>query len=433
MVSNLKSATRNRIPSSLNNGLDYVTKSKQKGHSISGTYEQIRDRSAVNLVHKSKRKNLISMAMMMAMVMSFYVNMSAFQIVINNYVDQTVDHTIPREISEGTTNNADGTRSQIPPKANLRGLSTMSDFSRKEVMRILKLMNNGKYMNKQYFKHLLRKSKELLRSYETVYDITFPKGNGEPDESSDPMVTVVGDIHGQFFTMLHIFQTNGFPSTNHVYIFNGDFVDRGQRSIETLTTLLLFKLHCPECIHFTRGNHETETFLRGKPKTECISKYDEDAYDMMIELINEIPLGVILDQKLLAMHAGITSPDLTIDELKAIPRGIDASENALMEDLLWADPMMEDGLVTTDVRGIEFGPDVSKQFLDRNHLNRIIRGHTTVDDGYKNHHNGKVVTIWSAPQEGIGSYANIDSNHNLSLEHFPAFPKTFKIEDWGAL
>ncbi len=416
----------------MSNGQDYLVESKQKSHShsASSNNEQIHDGSAMNLIHKSSKRNLrsfiTSMAMMMTMVFAFYANMSAFRASVNDYFDQIMD-----EIEMPSSSSPDESRNYIDADAptataNLRGISTTNNtFSRGEVMRAVNLMNDGRYIKKQYFKAILQKSKELLRSYETVYDITFPQGNDESDESSDPMVTVVGDIHAQFYTMLGIFQANGFPTTYHVYIFNGDFLDRGPRNIHTLTTLLLFKLHCPECIHFTRGNHETDLFLRGKPKRECISQYDEEVYEMITEVIYEIPIGIILDHKLLAMHAGITGPDLTIDEIKAIPKGIDAGENELMDDLLWADPMPRDGLVTNPDRGIEFGPDVSKAFLDRNHLDFIIRGHTQVEDGYRNHHDGKVITIFSAPQGGmeLGSYANIDSNLKLSVTPFRKYPE----------
>ena len=50
---------------------------------------------------------------------------------------------------------------------------------------------------------------------------------------------VVGDIHGQFYDLLHIFEMVGRPSTTNSFLFNGDFVDRGEFSLEVILTLFM--------------------------------------------------------------------------------------------------------------------------------------------------------------------------------------------------
>lgn len=68
---------------------------------------------------------------------------------------------------------------------------------------------------------------------------------------------VVGDLHGHFNDLLHVRHQFGMPSSHNMFLFNGDFVDRGVWGPEVLLTLFCYKLMYKKYVHLNRGNHES--------------------------------------------------------------------------------------------------------------------------------------------------------------------------------
>ena len=145
------------------------------------------------------------------------------------------------------------------------------------------------------------------------------KSEGNLVYVNDP-ITVVGDIHGQFYDMLKLLSVGGDPD-NTKYLFLGDFVDRGTFSIEVLILVMALKIRFPNTIFVLRGNHEcrqmTSTF---NFRQECLAKYDQEIYAKFMDLFDAMPLSAIINGKFIAFHGGI-SPELkTIADLNKLDR-----------------------------------------------------------------------------------------------------------------
>ena len=98
--------------------------------------------------------------------------------------------------------------------------------------------------------------------------------------------------------------------------------------------------------------------------------------------------------------------DFVLSDIESFNRFKDPENGTLFIQLLWSDPKTSDGISRSHRgEGILWGPDVTEAFLARNNLKMIIRSHVWEPTGYKIDHDGKCVTIFSAPNY---TYINIE-------------------------
>ncbi|XP_031250861.1 serine/threonine-protein phosphatase BSL1 isoform X1 [Pistacia vera] len=225
-------------------------------------------------------------------------------------------------------------------------------------------------------------------------------------------IKVFGDLHGQFGDLMRLFDEYGFPSTagdiTYIdYLFLGDYVDRGQHSLETITLLLALKIEYPENVHLIRGNHEAADInaLFGF-RLECIERMGENdgiwAWTRFNQLFNYLPLAALIEKKIICMHGGIGRSIHSVEQIEKLERPItmDAGSIILM-DLLWSDPTENDSIegLRPNARGpglVTFGPDRVTEFCKKNKLQLIIRAHECVMDGFERFAQGQLITLFSA-------------------------------------
>uniref|UniRef100_A0A0E0KGU2 Serine/threonine-protein phosphatase n=1 Tax=Oryza punctata TaxID=4537 RepID=A0A0E0KGU2_ORYPU len=225
-------------------------------------------------------------------------------------------------------------------------------------------------------------------------------------------VKIFGDLHGQFGDLMRLFDEYGAPSTAGDiayidYLFLGDYVDRGQHSLETMALLLALKVEYPQNVHLIRGNHEAADInaLFGF-RIECIERMGERdgiwTWHRMNRLFNWLPLAALIEKKIICMHGGIGRSINHVEQIENLQRPItmEAGSVVLM-DLLWSDPTENDSVegLRPNARGpglVTFGPDRVMEFCNNNDLQLIVRAHECVMDGFERFAQGHLITLFSA-------------------------------------
>ncbi|CAF0758710.1 unnamed protein product [Rotaria sordida] len=255
---------------------------------------------------------------------------------------------------------------------------------------------------------------KLLRQEKTMIDVEAP-------------ITVCGDVHGQYFDLMKLFEVGGSPATTR-YLFLGDYVDRGYFSIECVLYLWSMKILYPTTFFLLRGNHEcrhlTEYFTF---KTECKIKYTERVYNACMEAFDCLPLAALMNGQFLCVHGGLSPEIHTLEDIKRLDRFKEPPPYGPMCDLLWSDPLEDYGLERTTeqyshntVRGCSYFYSYIAccDFLQNNQLLSIIRAHEAQDAGYRMYKKCQstgfpsLITIFSAP-----NYLDVYNNKAAILKY----------------
>jgi len=233
----------------------------------------------------------------------------------------------------------------------------------------------------------------------------------------DAPMKVAGDIHGQYYDLLRMFEYGGPPKEMN-YLFLGDYVDRGKNSIECISLLFAYKAKFPENFFVLRGNHECSSINRLYGFfDECKRRYSIKLWKTFGDVFNYMPVSAVIDDRILCMHGGL-SPELSsLEQIRQLPRPVDVPDSGLLCDLLWADPSTDVTAWGDNDRGVSFtfGAEVVRSFLKKHDLDLVARAHQVVKDGYEFFAGRQLVTVFSAPNycrefDNAGALMSIDES-----------------------
>ncbi|XP_047436127.1 serine/threonine-protein phosphatase with EF-hands 1 [Mugil cephalus] len=223
---------------------------------------------------------------------------------ISQLLDPVVDPWLDRETCYNL----------IPVPESYAGPRISFPLSISDTNSLLSAFKEQQTLHARYVLQLLYETKKLLKQMPNIIHLST---------SYTKEITVCGDLHGRLDDLLLIFYKNGLPSAETPYVFNGDFVDRGKKSVEVVILLFAYLLLYPDYMHLNRGNHEDHIMnLRYGFTKEVMQKYKihgREILQLFQDVFSLLPVATVIDGKILIVHGGI-SDETDLDFLSSIER-----------------------------------------------------------------------------------------------------------------
>lgn len=250
-------------------------------------------------------------------------------------------------------------------------------------------------------------------------------------------IYVVGDLHGHLLDLYRIIKSFDLPPGTK-YLFLGDYVDRGEFSMETLFFVYILKVMFPKNVYLIRGNHEfRHTSMSGGLWSEIEKSYPRsNLFEGVVNSFNHMPLAATIGKQILCLHGGLC-PELTnISQIASLKKPIMTYDgSAIMCGMLWSDPTDKTDMFVASRRGtgFGFGERAVRKFMKKNNLNHIIRGHECVDDGFHSSFKDRVMTVFSASNycgmtDNKAAVIHINDSYEIHVTQFHPF-KYLKRKD----
>lgn len=107
-------------------------------------------------------------------------------------------------------------------EATYVGLHINETYEESDFLKMLEEFKSNKMIHAKYAMKIL---KDAIRNFEKQPNVSMLNLNSHMTRLD---TIIVGDLHGNFRDLYHIIKKFGIPGKNYRFVFNGDFVDRGE-------------------------------------------------------------------------------------------------------------------------------------------------------------------------------------------------------------
>lgn len=149
-----------------------------------------------------------------------------------------------------------------------------------------------------------------------------------------------------------------------------------------------------------------------------------------MEVFDFLPLAAVVDNRIFCVHAGLSPSLQNVDDIREIKRIKEIPHEGPFADLMWSDPDSDTQGFKFSSRGAGymFGADVVERFLHKNGCIRIYRAHQLAQEGYNEMFDGKLATVWSAPNycfrfDNLASICEVDEHLDGHFNIFEDSPE----------
>jgi diadenosine tetraphosphatase ApaH/serine/threonine PP2A family protein phosphatase len=103
--------------------------------------------------------------------------------------------------------------------------------------------------------------------------------------------------------------------------------------------------------------------------------------------------------KILCLHGGLSPEIKRLKDIHDLPREDNVDLQEVFADLLWSSPNVNPKKQEWDFSpegiGFAFPLVATKSFLKNNNINLLVRGHSFLENGIQEFHEGKILSVFS--------------------------------------